>query len=106
MLGIFFFDAQTVVGNITHLIVDKVEYRNRLSQPALFRAVSLVEQGGVTTIGTHRDRRRVAVSASNKAGYRNSEGLARRKIDLMRALVCARDHQQQARKGKRSQSED
>src|SRR5579863_6435025 len=98
--GRLFVGAQAFVGKIAHLIVAEVENRNRLSQSASFRPISLIEQRGVTAIGTQGDRRRVAVSASNESGYRNGQGFARRKVDLMCALVCARKHQPEARKEK------
>src|SRR5260370_9644917 len=87
--------AEAVVGKIAQLIVAEVENCNRLAHTALFGAVSLVEQGGVTPIATQRDGCRIAVGARDEARTWNGQGLVRREVDFVRALrsTCDTDHQ-------------
>src|SRR5271157_2184057 len=60
--------AQPVVGKIAELIVAEIENGNRLARAGFLRAVALVEQRGVTAVGTERDGRRKAVGAAQVAG--------------------------------------
>ncbi len=91
-----FIPPQTLVGEILQPIVAEIENRDRLAHPALLRAISLIEQRGITAIWAERDGGGVAVTTSNEAGDRNSDRLAGRKMDFMRALVGSRDNERQA----------
>lgn len=85
--GRFFVATQAIVREIAQLIVAEIKNRDRLSHPALFSAVSLVEQSCLTTIATQRNGRRIAIGASNEAGEWNSKRFARRKTNLTRARL-------------------
>lgn len=94
-----FIAPQTLVWEVLQPIVAKIENRNGLPHPALLRPVSLIEQRRIAAVWTERDGGGVAVTASNEAGDWNSDRLAGRKMDFMRALVGARGHQDQANNG-------
>ena len=60
--------AQAVVGKVVEFIVAEIENGDGLARTRLLRAVSLIEQGGVTAIGAERDSRGKAVGAAEVAG--------------------------------------
>src|ERR1035437_6124068 len=91
--------AQAVVGKVVYLIIAEIENGNRLARARFLRAVSLVEQRGVPSIGAERNGRGKAVGAGKVAGDGERQALAGRKVNTARGVGSACDHEHDKQRG-------
>src|ERR1035441_8407282 len=80
--------AQAVVGKVVQLIIAEIENGNRLARARFLRAVSLVEQRCVPSIGAGRNGRGKAVGAGKVAGDGKRQALAGRKVNKIGRASC------------------
>src|ERR1019366_4479731 len=100
--------AQAVDGKVVQLIIAEVENGHRLARAGFLRAVSLVEQRGVPSIGAERNGRGKAVGAGKVAGDGERQALAVRKVNTARAVgsACNHEHGKQCGKSEKGDSGD
>ena len=72
---------ETLVGKVRKLIGAQVQNSNRLMRHILLDTITIIQQGGVASIGTERDGGRKAVRSRNSANRRCPQPFAGRKMD-------------------------